>query len=72
MIRVDLKIKELEASTLFQMIDVKTSYNLLLGHPWVHENDVVPSTLYQCFKFPRGENVVKVTADIKPDRKSVV
>ena len=26
---------------------------------------MVPSTLHQCFKFPRGENVVKVTADIK-------
>ena len=52
MLRVDLKINELEVSNLFHVIDAKTSYNLFLGRPWVYENDVVPSTLYQCFKFP--------------------
>ena len=26
----------------------------------------MPSTLHQCFKFPQGNDVVKITADIKP------
>ena len=33
MLRVDLKIKELEASTLFHIIDAKTSNSLFFGRP---------------------------------------
>ena len=29
------------------MIDADTSYNLLLGRPWIHRNSIVPSTLHQ-------------------------
>ncbi|XP_057249938.1 uncharacterized protein LOC130591057 [Beta vulgaris subsp. vulgaris] len=38
MIRVDLSIGEMMATTVFHVIDSKTSYNLLLGRPWMHEN----------------------------------
>ncbi|XP_024200623.1 uncharacterized protein LOC112203960 [Rosa chinensis] len=53
------------SNTLFHMIDAKTSYNLLLGRPWVHKNGVVPSTLHQCFKFYNG-GVKTVAGDTKP------
>ena len=43
-IRVEMTICELKSSTLFHVIDVRTSYSLLLGRPWIHENGVVPST----------------------------
>jgi len=33
------------------IIDADTSYNLLLGRPWIHNNWIVPSTLHQCFKY---------------------
>ncbi|KAL0361088.1 UNVERIFIED_CONTAM: hypothetical protein Sradi_3793300 [Sesamum radiatum] len=49
MTRLDLTVGELKASTLFHIIDARTSYNLLLGRSWLHENGVVPSTLHQCF-----------------------
>ncbi|KAK9669832.1 hypothetical protein RND81_13G157500 [Saponaria officinalis] len=65
MIRVDLVMGELSSATLFQVIDAKTSYKLLLGRPWLHENGVVASTLHQCLKFYRnGEK--KVNGDVKP------
>ena len=51
MIRLELIIGDLKASTLFHGIDSRTTYRLLLGCPWIHENGVVTSTPYQCFKF---------------------
>ena len=66
MIRLELVTGELSSNTLFHVIDAKTSYNVLLGRPWLHENGVIPSTLHQyCFKFYQGE-VKKVEADTKP------
>ncbi|CAL8168343.1 unnamed protein product [Prunus armeniaca] len=64
-IRIELVIGDLKSNTLFHVIDAKTSYNLLLGRPWVHENGIVPSTLHQCFKFYRG-GVKKILGDVKP------
>ena len=46
-IRVGLSIGNVKSNTLIHVIDAKTSYNLLLGHPWVHENGVVTYTLHQ-------------------------
>ncbi|XP_027102394.1 uncharacterized protein [Coffea arabica] len=39
---------------------------MLLGRPWTHENEIIQSTLYQCFKYYRDGVVRKVTADDKP------
>ncbi|KAK9665618.1 hypothetical protein RND81_14G124000 [Saponaria officinalis] len=65
MIHIDLVMGELSSATLFQVTDAKTSYKLLLGRPWLHENGVVASTLHQCLKFYRnGEK--KVNRDVKP------
>ena len=66
MIRLDVTIDELKARPLFHVIDLKTSYNLLLGRPWIHGNGVVPSTLHQCFKYCDGKQVKVVTADLQP------
>ncbi|KAL0458509.1 UNVERIFIED_CONTAM: hypothetical protein Slati_0478100 [Sesamum latifolium] len=65
MTRLDLTVGELKASTLFHVIDARTSYNLLLGRPWLHENGVVPSTLHKCFKYIKNGEIVKVDADMK-------
>ena len=62
---MELVTGELGLDTLFHVIDAKTSYNVLLGRPWLHENGVIPSTLHQCFKFYQG-GVKKVEADTKP------
>ncbi|XP_019265333.1 PREDICTED: uncharacterized protein LOC109242913 [Nicotiana attenuata] len=44
----------------FQVLDMDTSYNFLLGRPWIYAAGVVPSTLHQMMKFePEDqENVV--------------
>lgn len=35
----------------FQVLDMDTSYNFLLGRPWIHAAGAVPSTLHQMVKF---------------------
>ncbi|KAL0297869.1 UNVERIFIED_CONTAM: hypothetical protein Sangu_3175500 [Sesamum angustifolium] len=65
-IRMQLTMKDMVSSALFHVIDIKTSYNMLLGRPWLHENAVVPSTWHQCFKYCRNGIVKKVLGDNKP------
>ena len=35
----------------FQILDISSSYNLLLGRQWIHIAGTVPFTLNQCLKF---------------------
>ncbi|KAL0358191.1 UNVERIFIED_CONTAM: hypothetical protein Scaly_1504800 [Sesamum calycinum] len=65
-IRMQLTMEDMVSSALFHVIDAKTSYNMLLGRPWLHENAVVPSTWHQCFKYCRNGIVKKVLGDNKP------
>ncbi|KAL0420273.1 UNVERIFIED_CONTAM: hypothetical protein Slati_3050200 [Sesamum latifolium] len=58
-IRLQLTMEDMISTTLFHIIDAKTSYNMLLGRPWLHENVVVPSTWHQCFKYSRNGIVKK-------------
>ena len=66
MIWLDVTIDELKARPLFHVINPKTSYNLLLGRPWIHGNCVVPFTLHQCFKYCDGKQIKVVTIDLQP------
>ncbi|XP_075658812.1 uncharacterized protein LOC142628645 [Castanea sativa] len=65
MIHLELIVGELISNVLFHVIDAKTTYNMLLGHPWIHGNGIVPSTLHQCFKYLQS-GIKKVDADLKP------
>ncbi|XP_074313671.1 uncharacterized protein LOC141648860 [Silene latifolia] len=68
MIRVNLTMGDLSSDTLFHVMDGKTSFKLLLGRPWKHENGVVASTLHQCLKYYRGGER-KIGGDAKPFSK---
>ena len=47
------------------IIDSETSFNALLGRPWIHENRMVPSSLHQCIKYYEGgEHCIK--GDLQP------
>ncbi|XP_077230199.1 uncharacterized protein LOC143863420 [Tasmannia lanceolata] len=47
----------------FQVLDIKTSFLLLLGRPWLHKVGVIPSTLHQKLKFVHNNRVVTVKGD---------
>ncbi|KAL0284134.1 UNVERIFIED_CONTAM: hypothetical protein Sangu_2474100 [Sesamum angustifolium] len=53
-IRMELLMDDMVSTAFFYVIDVKTSYNMLLGHPWLHENFMVLSTWHQRFKYCRN------------------
>ncbi|XP_060190790.1 uncharacterized protein LOC132620095 [Lycium barbarum] len=46
-----LEIGPVEFMVEFQVMDISTSYNLLIGRPWIHMAGAVPSTLHQSLKF---------------------
>ncbi|XP_021299514.1 uncharacterized protein LOC110428122 [Herrania umbratica] len=45
-VRLQLFIDDMESNPLFHVIDANTTYNMLLGRPWIHQNGVVSSTLH--------------------------
>ncbi|KAJ1382881.1 Aspartic peptidase domain superfamily [Sesbania bispinosa] len=45
-----LEVGPLKTVNVFQVVDGDASYHLLLGRPWIHLHQCVPSTLHQCVK----------------------
>ncbi|KAL0290843.1 UNVERIFIED_CONTAM: hypothetical protein Sradi_7041900 [Sesamum radiatum] len=62
---MELLMDDMVSIALFHIIDAKTSYNMLLGRPWLHENVMVSSTWHQCFKYYCNGTVRKVLGDSK-------
>ena len=54
-------------SILFQILRIQSFFNLLLGHPWIHEAGVIPSSLHQKVKFIHEGRIIT----IQPDRDVV-
>lgn len=44
MIMVTIGVRKI--ATKFQVVYSKLSYNLLLGRPWLHDMDIIPSTVH--------------------------
>jgi len=49
----------LEDGVTCYVINADTSYNLLLGRPWIHANWIVSSTLHQCLKYVDDKATVR-------------
>ena len=43
-IKLRCQIRDLKSEVTCYVIDADTSYNLLLGQPWINRNSIVPST----------------------------
>ncbi|GAA0166762.1 hypothetical protein LIER_21847 [Lithospermum erythrorhizon] len=65
-VSLNLIIGELETTSWFHVIDSKATYNVLLGRPWIHNNNVVPSTLHQCLKYCKNGTEGTIKADENP------
>ncbi|XP_070014519.1 uncharacterized protein [Nicotiana sylvestris] len=60
--------KGLVKDTKFQVIDMDMAYNMILGRPWIHEMDDVPSTLHQVIKFPSQWGIRQIHGDQQASR----
>ena len=38
--------------TRILVVDSPSAYNVILGRPWIHEMEAVPSTYHQVLRFP--------------------
>ena len=48
---LDLQIGPITFFVLFQVLRILTSFNLLLGRPWIHRAGTIPSSIHQKVKF---------------------
>ena len=51
-------------SILFQVLRIRSSINLLLGRPWIHEAGAIPSSLHQKLKFIHEGHIITIQSDI--------
>ncbi|XP_070016025.1 uncharacterized protein [Nicotiana sylvestris] len=58
-INLTMTIGPVDFEIVFQVVDMVTSYNFLLGRPWIHTARVVLSTLHQMLKFEHdGQEII--------------
>ena len=68
-ITLKVELDDLYTDAVFHVIDVNTSYNALLGRPWLHFSKAIALTLYQCLKYTdeHGEERI-IRGDANPFR----
>ena len=59
-IKIRCQIRDLKSEVTCYVIDADTSYNLLLGRPWIHRNAIVSSTLHQVIKYIGEDGKVRM------------
>nr|XP_016436517.1 PREDICTED: uncharacterized protein LOC107762657 [Nicotiana tabacum] len=59
-IDLTLGIGPVEFEVTFQVLDMDTSYNFLLGRPWIYAAGAVPYTLHQMVKFEHEDQEIVV------------
>ncbi|XP_074317913.1 uncharacterized protein LOC141654442 [Silene latifolia] len=47
----------------YLVIDGTSTYNVILGRPWIHEMKAIPSMYHQCLKFPTPWGVQEIRGD---------
>ena len=45
-LEIELQIGLATFVTIFQVLRIPTSFNLLLGRPWIHRAGAIPSSLH--------------------------
>ncbi|WJZ86752.1 hypothetical protein VitviT2T_006181 [Vitis vinifera] len=59
-LEIELLIGLTSFVTVFQVLRIPTSFNLLLGRPWIHRVRAISSSLHQKVKFIHDGQVVVV------------
>ena len=57
---LELQIGPIVFFTIFQVLRIPTSFNLLLGKPWIHRASTIPSSLHQKVKFIHEDRVITI------------
>ena len=62
-LRTHVMIGPVRYSILFQVLRIRSSFNLLLSHPWIHEASAIPSSLHQKVKFIHERHIILIQHD---------
>lgn len=54
-VQLRIQVGVLDDIHVFDVLDSIPSYHLLLGRPWLHKYEAIPSSFHQCVKFWRGK-----------------
>ena len=65
---LDIFINYSVHTVLFHVVNVPPTYNLLLGRTWIHNANVVPSTLHQCIKWSKGGMITTILGEDPEER----
>ena len=60
-LEIELLIGPTTFVTVFQVLRIPASFNLLLGRPWIHRAGAIPYSLHQKVKFIHDGQVVMMT-----------
>ena len=55
----------------FQVLNIASCFNMLLGRPWIYDTEVVPSSLYQKVRFSLEGAIVTTYSDTLTIPKSI-
>nr|XP_017245120.1 PREDICTED: uncharacterized protein LOC108216789 [Daucus carota subsp. sativus] len=56
-------VKGVNILTKFLVIDCDSTYNIIMGRPWIHDLKAVPSTFHQVLKFPTPWGVQEIRGE---------
>ncbi|RDX61859.1 hypothetical protein CR513_59868, partial [Mucuna pruriens] len=62
-ITLPIRIGPTTFDSTFQVIDIRPAYNCLLGRPWIHVTDAIPSSLHQKVKFIADQQLISVMGE---------
>uniref|UniRef100_A0A2N9J8Z5 RNA-directed DNA polymerase n=1 Tax=Fagus sylvatica TaxID=28930 RepID=A0A2N9J8Z5_FAGSY len=65
-IQLVLKVGPIVALTRFHIVDSVVPYHILLGRPWLHKHQLIPSTYHQCVKGRLNEKPIRIAANSTP------
>uniref|UniRef100_A0A2N9INS0 RNA-directed DNA polymerase n=1 Tax=Fagus sylvatica TaxID=28930 RepID=A0A2N9INS0_FAGSY len=65
-IQLVLKVGLIVAFTRFHVVDSVVPYHILLGRPWLHKHQLIPSTYHQCVKGRLNGKPIRIAANSAP------
>jgi hypothetical protein len=65
-IQLVLKVGPIVALTRFHVVDSVVPYHILLGRPWLHKHQLIPSTYHQCVKGRLNGKPIRIAANPMP------
>ena len=58
-IRLPVRACGVTRTVKFVVVSTKAPYHAILGTPWIHSMQAIPSTYHQCIKFPATDGAIK-------------